>query len=402
MAGVLSRRALVGAGLGVPWLSHGRALAQESSDAEIAERMLEALEVDPLTVFGSQASTPSERNKLLQRIIGFSPQQSLAEPSWPRWDASIDFVPGLRPATSASVEVSSDLLLACARRFNLPVGAGPRVLFGVRGAQLSSAYEPGRWASRLSLSLLAPDHRNMNCVIGVLDTQKREVAAFRGSTVPEVAHIRTNLMQIGGCNTPVPGRYSYRVGLHGVSKGFKQPGALIQSGSIVVLRTTRVPTYDVKDQDCFWDVLSSTSNLHSAVFTGANSRSPLFSSAGCQIVQGSYDRTRGWVPTGQYAAFRRAAGLADIPSPNDELATADDGKVFTYLLFGGADLAFETAGAFGAGQYLRLGATGTAVRQLQTRLGRQASGTFDAKTLIASLEDQKSAGLQEYPSVVAD
>lgn len=404
MASISRRSLLQTAGTGFAWLALGgnlTSIAQEEDPLDIAWIILEALEADPESIIGLGATTPANKSRLLTRISEWSTSPLDTEAYWPVWSKSLDFVPGLNARSAGTAELTWDALYSCSNRFNLSpdIGSETRTLFGIRGAMLSDPEQAGTFELRVPIVGTTPDHRNMHCLIGVMDNASRKICVYPGSTVPEAVHIKTNLLKIGGCNTPILGKYRYRVGLHGQSKKFKQPGALLQNGDILVLRAVKDPVYDVADPNCYWDILGSTSNLHSAVFTGRNPNSPKFSSAGCQIVKGSYDQSKGWVPTDDFARFRASAGLNPLPVPNSSLSTSDDGRLFEYLLFSFTDLNAETSGRFGSSKFLRFGSNGADVRALQSSLRVGMDSQLGPRTMLAYLASEQARGVQEHPIV---
>ena len=120
-----------------------------------------------------------------------------------------------------------------------------------------------------------------------------------------------------------------------------------------------------------------------------------FSSAGCQTVAGRYDNG---VPSGAWAEFRKAAGLAHPPNfvAGSRQNTADDGRAFDYLLLTGKEAQLAASGSGNALRTLRFGASGEGVSELQEKLAAlpegarvQKTGVFDWKTLGGVLRWQK-------------
>ncbi|MEJ0060789.1 MAG: hypothetical protein WDM79_14950 [Terricaulis sp.] len=306
----------------------------------------------------------------------------------------MDYVPGIGDVTvGTSMAITPALVEATAMRLNYALPESGSTLFAVRGASLDSGADGGRMLDSITVRRVRPNHVDFRCLIGVLDRSSRKVCLYAGSTVPEFAHVRANLRRIGGCNMSPPGLYRFHVGLHGRTKRFKQPGALLQAAPTVVLRTTRTGVYDVSDQDCFWDKGEFGNNLHSAIFTG---NAPKFSSAGCQIVRGTYER-EGWIPAGDFASFRLSAGLSARRSGAVDLTTPEDGRAFHYALFTFSELFGQANNAFGQRGLLRYGSSGQQVSALQQRIGARASGSFDAATMERWLAHQIEQGGQEYP-----
>jgi hypothetical protein len=104
-------------------------------------------------------------------------------------------------------------------------------------------------------------------------------------------------------------------------------------------------------------------------------------------------------PTGYWASFRMAAGLApkpDVSSVDGEeyrVKTAEDGAVFTYVLMTARELrlASEHLGAAGGDPRflkLRRGSQGDTVKMLQQSLGVTADGDFGFQTQRALIAKQ--------------
>lgn len=205
---------------------------------------------------------------------------------------------------------------------------GPRVLFGLRGAELLNAADSADGAKQQIIRLrdARPDHLNRKCIIGVWDTQDDSFWATQASTAPHVVYLyaqrkaavsaKTSGAPIDTfCNMLSTGVYNYYVGTHHNNKTSRQPGAFRLNDSVAVLRNLDEGPIKLTRFDT-WDFQSASiaDNIHA----GAESDIVSFWSAGCQVVPGRYSEDRR-TPGGEWRNFRVAAGLKPVPaisSPN--------------------------------------------------------------------------------------
>lgn len=310
-----------------------------------------------------------------------------------RWVSDDALSPDYRLATDRRVCGSTfaltaeavELLIA-ANRFD-PRRNPNRIIFALRGAELAG---DGRATGVVTLPLreTRPDHRSLKCVIGVYDRPKGQMAAFPGSTVPNVTavhrgwHNNATGQPMRG-NLLATGCYSYFVGRHGKRQ---VPGCLIQGtgmaeeqrARVVVLRSLKDVCYDTGD---FWHVCRPHDNLHPAFAQQG------YSSEGCLTVRGDY---LNGAHIGEFAALLDALG---------ENGAAADGSAFDLVLLTGYEAAVASQlvarGIAGNREVaeehlarLRQGSTGVEVLALQRALRRPESGVWDADDRMALINLQ--------------
>ncbi|MGO9485542.1 MAG: trypsin-like peptidase domain-containing protein [Rhodomicrobium sp.] len=327
--------------------------------------------------------------------LAFQPE-SLAEGAidpfgavkWAPDEASTDYR-HIRPedcdlkGTGALFSAAALELLISANSFE-PVRNTRRIVFGLRGCHLDpgAGGPDGRFCqverSALRIRDTRPDHKGLNCVIGVYNLDAKTLSGFIASTVPNRNYV-LKYSRGGNSGNLLPcGCYRMNVGTHnGVHRG-----CLIQGEPITVLRSRHDALYDVRDIfDCNtvdwpWD------NLHPAFRDTSNSSE--FSSAGCQTVRGNYVDG---AYAGEFAQFREALGLG-VPGE-------DGGTGFSYVLLTGheavlaAKFSREGKSAYESLTRLRQGSRGQAVRRLQRAIGLLETGIFEAKTKKALAEFQR-------------
>ncbi|MCX7357558.1 MAG: hypothetical protein NT015_05370 [Alphaproteobacteria bacterium] len=387
---MINRRVTL-AGLSALALSNGA--AAQTTDAETTEIILDTLGTDLDSVAGSGATATARRGELIARIAGWTNEPPPSAPTWPAYARSLDFIPNVADAPDrAELTLTGDVLAQLSRRLAFRASDRQKTILAIRGATLAKTSDIGSTLTSVRITRVKPNHLDLNCLMGVWDRAQGTITLYPGSTVPEFTHMRVNLGRIGGCNISPLGFYEYVVGLHGRTKRYKQPGAFLQGREVFVLRTTHNAAYDVSDADCYWDRGWFGNNMHSAILR----RTPKFSSAGCLVVRGYYDRN-GWLPQEDFAAFRLTAGLSARTSPDADLTTPEDGQRVQTMLISFSDLHAETTGRFGARRFLRYGSSGADVRALQARLGRTQTGSLDAATMEAWIARQQADGRQEYP-----
>jgi hypothetical protein len=301
-------------------------------------------------------------------------------------------------------DLSAELLLELAHRNAFDLSRfGPRVVFGLRGCVLTpeppvEQTEPD-WRASLKIATTCPNHRHRRCIIGVLDTETRQLCAFSASTVPEVAPMfralgwsksRANLMPCG--------LYRYRVGAHAGSHSPRQSPALRSDQDLVVLRSGEHLTYDTYDELTWWDVGLADrgqgtkvanglgNNIHAAILDETINSGPQYSSAGCQVIRGRYTSPSN--PFGQWVGFQKAAGLVN---GGDVRNSEDPGKgSFGYMLLTGLEALIVFHSSYGEREYkcLRPGSSGEEVAKLQEYLGQNTvrDGQFGRRTSQALLE----------------
>ncbi|MGO4727157.1 MULTISPECIES: peptidoglycan-binding domain-containing protein [unclassified Inquilinus] len=268
---------------------------------------------------------------------------------------------------------------------------GAKILFGLRGCGLVDPAEAGARRDAVRLAEARPDHRTPRCVLGVWDRAAGQVIVWPGSTVPNDDHMRRQAAAPDRriANMLAPGMHPYVVGPHAPD------GRPVEEGAFQLDRTVEVPvwrSFDAAGYDlaCRFDICAPEDNIHAAGWPGDGLE---FSSAGCQTLPGRHQPPAD--PTGDYAAFRRAAGLSPTPD------LAETGLAFDYLLVTGRHLQLvaEHWAVPGLARLLP-GSSGPEVRLLQDALvsqGRIAdwgftAGVFNGFTAKAVYDWQSSRG----------
>ncbi len=278
--------------------------------------------------------------------------------------------------------------LISVNRFQPQVGNHGKILFALRGAQLSDGRHSQEDREALRLKDVRPNHFDFRCVIGVYDRTTKTLSAYTASTVPNAGGVLSyyNKINFGGgvkANLLPTGCYELCVGTHFGSK--EVPGVFrlgngptpASAGKATVLRTSNDVTYGTRD---VWDKNKPADNIHPAF--GNNK----FSSLGCLTVRGSY-RGRGQ-HTGEWAKFRAKAGLT---------SGIGDGTRFDIVLLTGLEAAtaahLRVSGVSGdqigeALVGLRHGSQSDEVRVLQAKLGVTVDGVFGPGTKKAVAKAQ--------------
>lgn len=257
------------------------------------------------------------------------------------------------PFSDAAFRFDAGVLDALRRLMHLRP-RGPKVLFGLRGCAPAGAV--GQWGPGIELREARPDHRTPGCVIGVWDRPAGTLIAWAGSTLPNADWMRRQAEAPGQRVANMLG-----LGLHAFVAGPHAPdGRPVEEGAFQLDRTVTVPVWRSPDAagydlSCRFDVCAPQDNIHAAGWPGDGIE---FSSAGCQTLPGRHLPPAD--PTGDYAAFRVAAGLS--PSPD----LAETGIAFDYLLATGRHARLVAGrGADPALARLVPGSSGHEVRQLQ-------------------------------------
>jgi hypothetical protein len=329
-------------------------------------------------------------------------------PHWPADNVSFDYahlaaVGSSQDTFELTTKVLEQLLAINGLARNTAL---PRMLFGLRGCMLASGGDHAGWARSHRVRATRPNHVELRCLLGVWDTAENSLAVFKASTVPTFDYVEKQVEGALRCNMLPTGLHQYKVGAH---KGERQPGAFRQQTPLWVIRATKNPVYAANDPGIEWDDLDGDlafDNIHAAMLS-SQKRPPYFSSCGCQTVAGAYSNG---VPTGAWAEFRRAAGLAHPPRfhAGSRAQTSDDNRPFEYVLLTGAEAQLAAAGMGSRLLALRFGASGAKVSELQARLAREGqeglapTGVFDWKTLGAVLRWQKAAKLAPTGLIAAE
>lgn len=266
------------------------------------------------------------------------------------------------------------------------------LLFGLRGCKLANNEGMAENQASLQLEDLRPDHRRMRCVMGVYHRATRTLSAYTGSTVPNrggvLLHFNRNrnssTVLDAQCNILPCGMHPHVVGTH----NNRYPGCFLQGTSlsnrlrVVVLRSHNDVRYETSD---IWHDWVPHDNIHPAF----SAQTADFSSVGCTTVRGRYADGQ---HSGEWAYFRRAAGLTDLGN--------HDGQRFTFVLLTGLEaliaskLTSEQASQSVLKENLwrlRHGSTGDSVARLQSGLGvSQPDGSFGPVTKQLLVNRQRS------------
>ncbi|WP_439621126.1 hypothetical protein [Hyphomonas sp.] len=263
-----------------------------------------------------------------------------------------------------------------------------RVLFGLRGCELAEQKEApsGLTAEPIRVREAHCDHVHLRCLIGVWDRESGKIWASQASTVPNADYM---LSQTTGafdrrCNMLPTGRHRYVVGPHRGGTSSRQPGAFRLASSVCVQRSLYNLGYALGD---YWDVSLGNpfDNIHAGVLDTFDH--PLdYSSAGCQVLPGSYDESRK-TPLGAWATFRSMAGLEPVPvfKTGSIVTTTDDGREFDYLLMTGREARLAASPGAVPVRRIRLGSSGAAIPTLRQKLGVPTYHEIDGEAMKALL-----------------
>ena len=375
------RSLLLGATAGA--LSSAAARGQTAGDDYTDDEVVEILtdEAEPLAGLNPKAIK-----------TGFwfqAPPATRPVPIWPPAPDSYDLAHlAFYNANQGSFDISADLIRKYCAACHLRIDSAARVVFGLRGCQLSDDQDSADFAQKQSVKEAIPDHQHTRCLIGVMDPTADKIALFTASTVPGVDLMSKQIQGQMGCNMMPTGLHHYKVGLHR-GKAVKQPGALIQNSSLWVHRTKQSLGYTFVKPGNEWDDLDGAlpfDDIHAAILT-YRSKPPYFSSAGCQVIAGTYMDGN---PKGPWRNFRIALGLSDPPNASAGGQTPDDGKAFDYILLTGREANIISGGQPDVVKSLRYGSSGDLVVVLQQAIagadlqsGKLNRGSLDRKTLGA-------------------
>lgn len=312
---------------------------------------------------------------------GFMIGVAAAGASWAADDVQPDYAHlGGNLAQGVPFELTADDLALLARLNDFNVGAlgdDTPILFGLRGAGVVKDHSSGG----VVLIDQRPDHVVPRCTIGVWHRREGKVSVFPGSTVPNQAAVAKFKADGSAGNLLATGLYNYVCGPHITSR--TTPGCFLLRNPdmskrvVVVRRSTNDLSYQKTD---VVDRCAPGDNIHPTFFSNGAG----FSSLGCQTVTGSF---KDGVHSGPWAAFRKAAGLAD--------ADGEPGKRYLYMLLTGAEARIASrlrldglAADPIAGRRLRrirFGSASDAVKRLQEKLNLSgpdgALGPLSTETL---------------------
>lgn len=362
-----------------------------------------------------------------------TPQARAAEPADPPADAdSVDYAQFIAGAekSAASFEMTDSVFQKALAWTSIdPLAMGDLVLFGLRGARLENteAFKNAKFSPVIALKEDTPNHLDFRCVIGVWDRRSKMFWAGQGSTVPHFIYLYSqrnavrsalakNLPIDKFCNMLATGVYRYEVGAHRNSGKTRQPGAfkLVDSVSVTRGLSGGMLPLTRKDQWDFCDY-SPGNNIHAAM---ESANMPLFWSAGCQVLPGTYSNNR-TKPIGVFRDFRIAAGLhpdpeiiirneakptcvettedsrRSCPAPGETaMPDGPPGRAYKYILITGREvrLAAENPSlGDDALEFARLrrGASGRRVAAMAEALKLKPSDTFNYALQRAYLRDRQ-------------
>ncbi len=256
------------------------------------------------------------------------------------------------------------------------------VLVGLRGCLPVNA-ENFDLVPKIDFDLADTNHQNPRCSMLVWQRTGNLIAAFAGSTVPHLKHMKKSLSVAGrGTNQLSTGYYGdYRKGIHRLG-ALTAHAALRQSSSAPIRRTSDDLDYESDD---FTDVELAGDNIHAA--WTPNTESDVFESAGCQVIVG-YPKCakRGdLVATGAWAAFWSIIDAQSQDRFGYLLLPAREAR--TTALWSGGNLSVK----------LRFGSRGAIVTRLQEILKDKGyyegdlDDDFGPRTFRALIRFQKSA-----------
>ncbi len=343
----------------------------------LSEITLDAAEADTAEMIGVDLNTPGVAS-LEDRLRRYR-------------ECDVDWVGNHRnhpdtwhlPPTSQDVEfdLRPEVLEAIGRasHFEPPIGGHGKLLFALRGAMLAHGEDEVEDQEVIRLKSVRPNHHQFRCVVGVYDTQTKQLSAYRGSTVPNAWGV-IGYYDFRNCEGDTvlagllpAGCYEFSVGTHFARRLGPIPGVLrLGSGPatedaswITILRTENDVTYGNGD---IWDECRPMTNILPAF------GSRQFASLGAITLVGS--QTPAGAATKQWSHFRAKAGFD----------TAAEGTRYDLILVTGMEAAATAAALDGkAGEEvdlrcLRHGSKGEPVRRLQRALRYTDHGDFDAGT----------------------
>ncbi len=292
--------------------------------------------------------------------------RSQSSVAWARDEDSCDYahLGADLPVGMQFTLTAADIEMLCALN-DFPVGesGGTPVLFGLRGAAIVSggSGSDGLWRDEVVLKNIRPNHQETRCVLGVWDRQQGKIAVYSGSTVPHAEAVVSWFQTRESGNLLSSGLYRYICGEHNGRPGcFLLRKSIASKRKVIVRRTADDLMYESRD---IFQNMAPGDNIHPSF----SSESGWFSSFGCQVIIGS--ATSSGQHSGQWARFRRSAGLLD--------SDGEPGRPYVYVLLTGDEaLMASEARRHSRGlqemsglRRLRFGSQGARVTRLQDRLG---------------------------------
>lgn len=393
-----------------------------------------SLEAEALELMTGEADTGWDPAKYQEVMT----PRSVTGNGWQWWDHPVDIRPEIGWASDEDSSEYSHLgpdavgpdhefalshdgltWLAERNHFQLEADA-KKIVFGLRGCTTVSGEPDSGWVRTAALKTTRPNHEDMKCLIGVWDRARSRVRVFHGSTVPQAAYLYKQMKRESGANLLPCGLYAYEVGAHALSSrkhrqigalrliGYWNPEEKKASGPVVVLRSLNDLVFTPRDAFEVWDTCNPNDNIHSTTWsvTGKWQDGPMspgkaqYSSAGCQVVRGTYEMDSGRkfkpVPTDQWKAFREALGMTSLTAASVE-PLPEYGDHFHYMLLTGDEAALaETQAKREASTYecVRFGSSGEAAKLVQTDIGLSGDGLFGPGSVRKLIEAQIAAGVE--------
>lgn len=252
------------------------------------------------------------------------------------------------------------------------------VFVGIRGA-ITALPNDNAWKSKHSLSLMDVNYTNPRCTLLQWRPKTGELAAFPGSTVPHMRHLREAKQRDGkGANCLMTGFYKdYRKGIHNAGK--KSGHEAFRQNAVQPIRRN-ADDFDF-DKDDRIEYGNPFDNIHCGWFAGLNADA--YASAGCQVVMGFPKCKTRDANIGPWRVFHKNA--YDLPQQG-----------FQYLLFNGTEVFGLSSGEKPKSAKLRYGSQGPLVAALQAALKEKdfyegiIDGDFGERTMKAVIRFQEN------------
>jgi hypothetical protein len=387
----ITRRHCVVSGLA---MATAHAAAPGRAEGGNPETEAELIELLTSEVEGGVPLTAPRDPRVTQAMTEWVHGKAVDQPEWIDGEASLDLGHLGEPISTQEFTFNSDRLrrLAELNAFALPQqlpARGPAILFGLRGCELQSP--PGTFAAALRLREALPNHVLRRCIIGIWRPGDNRLAAFPASTVPNAAYmwaqVKLTAVGLNVCNLLPTGLHRYRVGLHNSKSKSAVPAAMVQAAPAAIVRS-----YDdmrFTDADPVSEPQVVGDNVHPAFYEGRRDP-PFFSSAGCQVISGSYADGHA---TGMWLKFSQMLGLVDDdgkPFFTAGMKTARDDDEYVYMLLTGREARLVAASSDQNLKRLRFGSSGPAAVAIRRRLAAingeptlQQGAVLDGKAMYA-------------------
>ena len=219
------------------------------------------------------------------------------------------------------------------------------------------------FVSKIEVAHTLPDHKNLNCIIGICDLQQNKILLLRASTVPTENFVKKACQKQMKVNLLPTGLYKYRKGHHS-SGDTIIPNALRENGRVNVLRTIGNAVFTDLD---IWDLYTNPAdNIHASRKDITTS----FSSAGCNVILGSAKRTENTVVHKKdWAIFKHVLAKKVLNDSTTEymLLTGMEAYILSTILSKSLSLE-DKLKAVNSLKRIRIGSEGSHVEQVQKKL----------------------------------